>query len=103
MITILFHITVKDGNEQEFHELILRLTKISREEDDGCLAYVFHQRRDNPKEYVLYEQWRDRKALDAHIAHLQILLGPPAPGGRLPAAFLAMCEHAQPVLYNVVA
>ncbi len=88
MITILFHATVKDAKEQEFHDLSVRLTEVTRAEDDGCLTYVFHQRQENSKEYVLYEQWRDREALDAHIAHLQTLLGPPAPGGRLPAALL---------------
>lgn len=103
MITIFFHVTVKEGKEQEFHDLALRMTKITRAEDEGCLTCVFHQRRDNPMEYVLYEQRRDREALDAHIAHLQTLLGPPAPGGRLPAALLGLCEHARPVFYNVVA
>ncbi len=103
MITILFHVTVKDGNEQDFHDLALRLTEVTRAEDDGCLTYIFHQERDNPKEYVLYEQWRDREALDAHIAHLQALLGPPAPGGRLPAALLDLCETTQPIFYDVVA
>jgi quinol monooxygenase YgiN len=103
MITILFHVTVKDGKEQEFHDLAIRMTEVTRAEDEGCLTYVFHQRRDNPKEYVLYEQWRDQEALNAHIAHLQTLLGPPAPGGRLPAALLDLCEKTQPVFYNVVA
>jgi quinol monooxygenase YgiN len=103
MITMLFHVTVKDGKEQEFHDLAIRITEITRAEDEGCLTYVFHQRQDNPKEYVLYEQWRDREALDAHISHLQTLLGPPMPGRRLPSALLALCENAQPVFYNVVA
>lgn len=103
MLTILFNVTVKDGKEQDFHDLAVRLTEVTRAEDDGCLTYVFHQRQDNPKEYVLYEQWRDREALDAHIAHLQTLLGPPAPGGRLPAALLDLCENTQGVFYNMVA
>ncbi len=103
MITILFHVIVKDGKAQDFHDLAVRLTDVTRAEDDGCLAFVYHQRKDNPKEYVLYEQWRDREALDAHFAHLQTLLGPPAPGGRLPAALLDLCEHTQPVRYDVVA
>jgi len=103
MITILFHVMVKRGKEQDFHDLAVHLTEVTRADDDGCLSYVFHQRRDDPKEYVLYEQWRDREALDAHIAHVQNLLGPPAPGGRLPAALLALCDTAHPVLYDVVA
>ncbi len=38
MITVFFSVTLKDGKEQEFHDLILGLTKVSREEDDGCLT-----------------------------------------------------------------
>lgn len=103
MVTILFYVTIKSGKEQEFHDLTLRLTEITRAEDDGCLNYVFHQQQDNPRKYVLYEQWRDSKALEAHLAHLQELLGPPAPGRKLPAALLDFCEDAQPVFYTVVA
>ena len=103
MITILFHVIVKDGNEQDFHDLATRLTEVTRAEDDGCMAFVYHRRKDSPKEYVLYEQWRDREALDAHIAHLQALLGPPTPGGRLPVALLDLCETTQPIFYDVVA
>jgi quinol monooxygenase YgiN len=101
MITVLFSVTIKDGKEQDFHELALRLTKVSRE-DDGCLIYVFHRRSDNPREYVLYEQWRDRGAHKAHLAHLESLLGAPSPGGGLPDALLKLCEHAQSVFYDVV-
>jgi len=103
MITILFHVTVKPGKEREFHDCIINLTTITRAEDDGCLTYVFHQQQGvYPSKYVLYEQWRDQQALDAHVAHLQTLLGPPLPGGRLPAAFLALCEKTQVVRYDVV-
>ena len=103
MITVLFHVTVKDGKEQDFHDLAVRLTEVTRAEDDGCMAYVFHRQRDSAKNYVLYEQWRDQEALDAHIEHLQTLLGPPRPEGRLPAALLDLCENTQPIFYDVVA
>lgn len=41
MISILFHITVKAGKETEFHDLAVRLTDVTRAEDDGCLTYVY--------------------------------------------------------------
>ena len=103
MISILFHITVKAGKETEFHDLAVRLTDVTRAQDDGCLTYVYLRQQDNQNEYVLNEQWRDEEALDAHIAHLQALLGPPASGERLPAAFLDQCETTRSVFYNVVA
>jgi quinol monooxygenase YgiN len=104
MITILFYITIKPQKEREFHDLAINLTNITRTEDEGCLSYVFHRQQGvYPCQYVLYEQWRDQQALDAHVAHLQALLGPPLPGGRLPAALLDLCEKTQVVRYDVVA
>ena len=103
VITILFNVTGKEGKGQDCYDLAVRLTEVTRTEDDGCLTYFFHQGQDNPMEYVLYEQWRDREALDAHMAHLEALLGPPNPGGRLPAALLDLCESTQPIFYDVVA
>ena len=103
MISILFHITVKAGKEKEFYDLAVRLTNVTRTEDDGCLTYVYLQQIDNASEYVLNEQWRDQDSLDAHLEHLQQLLGPSKPGERLPAAFLDLCEQTRSVFYDVLA
>jgi quinol monooxygenase YgiN len=103
MITILFHMTVKPGREQEFQALARRLTPITRTEDEGCVSYVYLQEKANPLELVLYEQWRDQAALDAHIAHLVRLLGAPRPGDVLPAAFMDPLERTWPVGYDVLA
>jgi quinol monooxygenase YgiN len=103
VITILFYMTVHPGKEQEARALALRLTTTTRAEDEGCLTYVFHQEQANPREFVLYEQWRDQAALDAHLAHLVRLLGPPPPGARLPVALLEVCEKTRAVRYDVLA
>jgi quinol monooxygenase YgiN len=104
MVTILFHMTVKAGREDDFRELATRLTASTRAEDAGCLAYTYHRQVDNPREFVLYEQWEDEAALTAHINRLQAVLGPPpAGGGRLPAAFLDYLEAMRAVRYEVVA
>jgi quinol monooxygenase YgiN len=101
-ITILFHVTVKGGTQARFHELAAELTESTRHEDEGCLSYIWHQREDNPDEFVLYEQWQDQSALDAHIEHLQARYGPPAPGQVLPAAILDLCENTYGISYNVI-
>jgi quinol monooxygenase YgiN len=103
MLTIFFHITVKTGKEQEFLDMAKRLTDVTRAEDEGCLAYIFHQQQGSPREYVLYEQWRDGDALGAHLAHLRELLGPAAEGENLPASLLDMCESTHSLFYDVVA
>ena len=33
-----------------------------------------HQQQDNSREFMLYEQWRDEAALDAHVIHCQAVL-----------------------------
>jgi len=53
---------VKAGRENEFREMVPHLTRTTRAEDEGCVAYVFYRRPDNPSEAVLYEQWRDAEA-----------------------------------------
>jgi hypothetical protein len=70
-------VTEKAGRENEFREMVPRLMRTTRAEDEGCVAYVFYRRPDNPSEAVLYEQWRDAEALNAHIARLQRVFGPP--------------------------
>ncbi len=101
MITILFHITIKEGKEEEFHNLAARMTKISRGED-GCLDYTFLRQQGQPREYVLYERWTDEKSLFDHLDNLVELLGPCAPDEKIPAAFLDLCEKTQPFFYDVV-
>jgi hypothetical protein len=94
--------TLKPGKETEFQDLAKQLTDVTRSEDEGCLNYTFHQQQDNPRKIVLYEQWRDRGALTAHLAHLVELLGPPAEGENLPEAFMENLESMSPVLYDVM-
>lgn len=102
MITALFRVTVKADRDNEWRELVPRLTQSTRDEDEGCIRYVFHRRIDNPREYLLYEQWRDDEAVTAHFAHLVRLLGPPPAGGRLPAKFLDYFEQYEGVRYEAL-
>jgi quinol monooxygenase YgiN len=103
VVTVLFSVTVREDRATEFHDVAARLTATTREQDEGCLAYVFLQQQGEPREYVLYEQWRDQSALDAHLVRLQEMLGPPPPGGRLPKTFLDLCEKTRAVRYRPLA
>jgi quinol monooxygenase YgiN len=102
MITILFHMTVKEERDDAWRELVPQLTQSTRAEDAGCLNYTYHRQLDNPREYVLYEQWQDEDALTRHLARLAQVLGPPPPGGRLPARYLDHLERTQVVRYEVL-
>ena len=101
MLTILFSMTVKAGREAAWPAMLAELHRTTHAEDDGCLAYAYYRRADNPREYVLFEQWRDAAALEAHLARLRRVYGPPpAEGGRLPATFLGFFERTEAVRYE---
>jgi len=102
-ITVLLFMTAKAGREDECRELAASLTESTRAEDEGCINYVFHQRVDNPREFVLYERWRDGAAIGAHLARLQAVYGPPAPdGGALAAALTEPFEKMENIALRVV-
>ncbi len=102
MITILFSARVLEDRVDGFRRMVEEATPLSRA-DEGCISYVFHQQTDDPRNFVLREQWRDEAALDAHIQHLVEVFGPPGPDGQLPASILEMCESVDFKLYDEVA
>ena len=111
MITVLFSMTVRPDKEDEFREMVERLTTTTRAEDAGCLAYDFYRQAGSPNEALLFEQWSDQDALDAHIARLQKTFGPPDDDEgypithfrrRLPRAFLDLLEKADVKRYEPV-
>ena len=52
--------------------MLLDLVAQTRKEK-GCVNYDLHQSRDNPREFVMYENWESVADLDAHARseHLQ--------------------------------
>jgi quinol monooxygenase YgiN len=95
MITGLFYMTLKPERVEAFRDIVTQLVITTHAEDAGCLAYVFHQQRDEPREFVLYEQWRDQAALDAHLARLDRMIGL--------ASLFDFFEQTRSVLYDVIA
>ena len=61
MITILFHMTAKPEHQTEVQMLAKEMMATTRAED-GCIAYTIYRRADQPRDYVLLEQWRDAEA-----------------------------------------
>ena len=111
MITIFFSMTVKAERQTEFEILARELTASTKAQNRGCLAYTFYRRADQPRDFVLYEQWHDAPALGAHLARLHQVLGPPDNREpypethhrrRLPKAFLAFLEKTDAVRYEVL-
>lgn len=102
MLTILFHMTVKPGREDEFREWARPWERSTHAEDDGCISFTFLQRKSDARECVLFEQWRDQEAVQAHIRRLQLLYGPPREGGFLPARIEDLFEHTEGIRYEPI-
>jgi quinol monooxygenase YgiN len=77
MITILFHMTTKAGREEECARVAREVTASTLAEDEGSISYTFYRRRDNPREMILFEQWRDAQSIVAHMERLTRVYGPP--------------------------
>jgi quinol monooxygenase YgiN len=53
------------GHETEVAEIFIKLQTASRQEQ-GCLMYIVHRHRTDPRLFFIYEQYRDDAALEAH-------------------------------------
>src|SRR5437764_6181481 len=65
MICLAVRLLAKPEMEQKVAEAFRPLIEASRREP-GCLMYVVHQRKDEPQKFLLYEQYKDEDALEAH-------------------------------------
>ena len=52
----------------EFVEQTLKDVVPPSRQDEGCEYYTLTRDRENERVFVMVEQWRDREALDAHLA-----------------------------------
>ncbi|WP_326593337.1 putative quinol monooxygenase [Streptomyces sp. NBC_01294] len=57
----------KPERAEELKRLLLSFVEPTRQEA-GCLAYHFHEDRNEPGVFVFYEAWRSQADLDAHLA-----------------------------------
>ncbi len=55
------------GHEDDAAKLFAKLTAESRKEP-GCVMYVVHRHKTSPARFLVYEQYRDEAALQAHRA-----------------------------------
>jgi quinol monooxygenase YgiN len=101
MITVLFYCTSKPGREAEMRALLAEMQGVSRERD-GAVSYTFMQQADAPAEFALFEQWRDKAHLAAHVESMKQRFGEPPPGARLPARLAALAEKSSYRFYHLV-
>jgi quinol monooxygenase YgiN len=64
---LVVRMTAKEGEDDRVAELARELAEASRAEP-GCEAYVPCRDPDDPRSFVLYEQYRDKSAFEEHGA-----------------------------------
>jgi quinol monooxygenase YgiN len=57
----------KAGHETEVAGIFNKLSEESRKEP-GCLMYLVHRHKTEPRRFFIYEQYQDDGALEAHRA-----------------------------------
>ena len=56
----------KEGEEERIAEILATNAALS-EEEPGCLMFVAHRAVDDPRTFLLYEQYDDEAAFKAHM------------------------------------
>jgi quinol monooxygenase YgiN len=67
MISFTVRMTFRPDDRDEIATTLRELAAASRQEP-GCITYIPHRVESDPDTIVIYEQYRDQAALDAHRA-----------------------------------
>ncbi len=65
MICLAVQLLAKPGHEKKIKDNFGKLTAESRKEP-GCLMYLVHQSFEDPRKFLVYEQYGDTAALEFH-------------------------------------
>jgi quinol monooxygenase YgiN len=57
----------KEGKDDEIAAILQKMIPISRAEP-GCALYTVNRSPEDPRKFLLYEQYVDRAGYDAHMA-----------------------------------
>ncbi len=71
MPSIIATLKVKDDKIEEAKSFLGKLAKDTLAAEKGTLAYVVHQRKDDPTVFVFYEKYQDDAAFAAHGENLK--------------------------------
>lgn len=65
----------RPGMEEGLRQAVEEAVGPTRSEE-GCINYDLHRSAEDPSEFLLYENWRSRADLDAHLElpHIKALL-----------------------------
>lgn len=101
MINVLFYCTAKAGQAEPMRALLAEMQRVSRAEDQA-VSYTFMQQKNDPGEFALFEQWRDKAHLARHGDNMKKHFGEPPAGAQLPAKLQALTEKFSFEFYRLV-
>ncbi len=67
LLTVVAEMIAKPGKEDALRAALLACVEPTRQEA-GCVQYDLHEATDKPGQFVFYENWTSREALDQHLA-----------------------------------
>lgn len=65
-VTVVARVRAKRGMEQKAQAALMTLIEPTRREK-GCLNYDLHVSVDDPAQFIFYENWTSKSALDDHL------------------------------------
>ena len=68
MIVLVARYQVKAGKAGEVLEALSRMAPLVKEREPGCMLYQVNRSTEDPDVFLLYEQYADQAALEAHRA-----------------------------------
>ncbi len=73
MIVLLAQYQAKDGQGDAVAAALTEMATLVREHESGCAMYQVSRKQDDANSFILYEQYVDQAAVDAHreTAHFQ--------------------------------
>lgn len=67
MVSFTVRMTFRPEDHKEIEDILRELTRLSRQEP-GCVSYVPHFVESEPDTVLIYEQYKDEAAAEAHRA-----------------------------------
>lgn len=66
-LTIVANLTAKADQVDLVKSELLKLTETTRAQDEGCIRYDLHLDNENPKHFVVLEEWASAALLQQHV------------------------------------
>jgi quinol monooxygenase YgiN len=70
VLSVIATLRVKEGKEEETRAFLKELASGVRENEPETVAYVCHQRKDDPRSFIVYEKYKSEEAFRTHGANL---------------------------------